>query len=213
MKVYQVNKIRVNKLKITGNSNHVLWHQANTIDGLQSPWNDEFNDKTLFRALWDDENFYFSFVVPETSVYRDLKDNSKASINNSDRVELFFRKDEKLSPYYCLEIDPTPRIMDFKAMPNKAFNFDWKWPENDIQIKSNTYHDEYIVEGVISIKSLKELNLLKDNKLQIGVYRAKYTEQPRKGYEPTWFTWVDPKTKEPNFHIASSFGEFWLLEN
>ena len=121
--------------------------------------------------------FYFSFIVSENSVYRDLKDNSDESIGNSDRVELFFRVDETLTPYYCLEMDPTPRLMVFKALPNKNFDFNWCWPKQEIDIKSKLNQNYYVVEGTISIKSLKDLGLLVNGKLQIGVYRAKYIKQ------------------------------------
>jgi hypothetical protein len=117
-----------------------------------------------------------------------------------------------MDPYYCLEIDPTARIMDFMAKPNRNFNFNWNWPSNEIEVKSTIKENYFIVEGAISIKSLNELGLLKQNKIETGVYRAKYNRQKQGGYEPTWITWINPKTETPNFHIASSFGVFELVE-
>ncbi|MBP8793372.1 MAG: endoxylanase, partial [Lutibacter sp.] len=139
------------------------------------------------------------------------KDDSVNSIGNSDRVELFFRTDANLDPYYCLEIDPTPRIMDFKAYPNKNFDFNWNWPKNDIIVKSDIENNFFVVEGAITLASLKKINLLKDNKIETGIFRAKYNKQDNSTFEPTWISWVNPQTETPNFHIASSFGQLILL--
>lgn len=62
---------------------------------------------------------YFCYKVYDDNIHIDRQDDSIDSIGESDRVEIFFRTDENLNPYYCLEIDPTPRIMDFMASPKK----------------------------------------------------------------------------------------------
>ena len=169
------------------------------------------NSKIEFRALWNPENFFFNFRVFDTDVYLDQKDDSLDSIGNSDRVELFFRTSESLNPYYCLEIDASGRLMDFKAHPNKDFDFDWKWPSKDLDIKTSKDEISFTVEGRISIQSLKDLNLIQNNVIEAGVYRAKFSKDEKQEYKPTWISWVNPDTETPNFHIASSFGKFRLL--
>lgn len=92
--------------------------------------------------------------------------------------------------------------MDFKALPNKNFDFNWNWPEDDINIKSNVEDSFFTVEGSISLQSLETLNILKNGAMETGIYRAKYNKQN----EPTWITWVNPETETPNFHTPTSFG-------
>ena len=89
-----------------------------------------------------------------------------------------------------------------------ARNGDWNWPAKDIEIQSSVENDYFTVEIAITLDSLSELGLLKGNRLETGIYRAKYKQQADETYEPTWITWVDPKTEVPDFHIASSFGCF-----
>ena len=175
-----------------------------------SPWDDEKLKKIEFKALWDEEYLFCSFKVEDSNVYIDTTDNSKNSIDSSDRVELFFRSNALLDPYYCLEIDPTPRLMDFNAKPNRAFNFNWNWSKNDILIKSDIQKDFFTVEIAISLASLTQLDLLKDGKIETGIYRAKYNQQENGSYEPTWITWVNPNTETPNFHTQTSFGQLHL---
>lgn len=154
----------------------------------------------------------FLFYGFDTKLHIDEKDDSVDSIRNSDRVELFFRTDESLNPYYCLEIDPISRIMDFKAKPNKNFNFKWSWTKNDLVVKSYINRNNFTVEIVISITSLRKLNLIKRNKIDVGIFRAKYYEQENLNFEPIWISWVNPDTESPNFHTPTSFGVLYLME-
>ncbi|UWY26411.1 carbohydrate-binding family 9-like protein [Flavobacterium sp. TR2] len=212
MKEYHVQIIDKNQKNEADILDSFFWEKANCLTDFVSPWSSDSVLKIEFRALWDQENFYFSFRVFDTDVYIDQKDDSVESICNSDRVELFFRSNDKLNPYYCLEIDPSTRLLDFYARPNKIFDYNWKWPENHIQLKSATDEISFTVAGIISIASLENLNLIHDNAIEAGVYRAKFSKDENGNYEPTWITWVNPNTPEPNFHIASSFGKFVLVK-
>tara|TARA_B100000809_G_scaffold90011_1_gene88519 strand:+ start:6615 stop:7250 length:636 start_codon:yes stop_codon:yes gene_type:complete len=210
MNNYYVQNIPIKSLSINGKANADAWKQANVLIDFQSPWDSGPIAPIKFRALYDAENFYFSFCVLDTEVYTDTSANKDQNIGNSDRVELFFRSDASLNPYYCLEIDTTARIMDFEARPGKNFDFDWNWPIQHINVQSSIQNTCFVVEGTISLNSLRDLNLLKENKIEIGVFRAKYNKNGQGEFTPTWIAWVDPKTEDPNFHISSSFGVFHL---
>jgi len=211
MKEYNVKSIANSTLEINGFCNKDIWRKADVIRDFSSPWEDIKISNTEFRALIDDENFYFCFKVYDTDIHIDKAEGVYDSINESDRVEIFFRTGEELNPYYCLEIDPTARIMDFKAKPNKDFDFNWNWPQGELLVISDINDEAYTVEGAISIKSLKDLGLINNNVIEAGVYRAKYTMGENQNFQPTWMPWVNPNTKDPNFHIASSFGQFNLF--
>ncbi|MCK4561318.1 MAG: endoxylanase [Flavobacteriaceae bacterium] len=211
MKKFNVIRIEKGELIISGYGDQLIWNKANTISNFISPWNNTKTEKTEFKSLWDGENLFFQFKVIDKLIHIDKTDNSFNSIGNSDRVELFFRKDAKLNPYYCLEIDPTPRIMDFRAFPNRNFEFDWNFSKKDLLVKSSINEEGFIVEGAIGINYLKELDLINEGKVEVGVFRAKYNKNNNLEYKPTWISWVEPKSKTPNFHIPSSFGVFYLL--
>lgn len=209
MSIYEVKKVN-EPLNISGKGDSILWKKANELTDFKSPWDAKNIEPITFRALCNSEHLYFCFRVEDVDVYIDKTDDTKASINNSDRVELFFRQDEKLNPYYCLEIDPSPRIMDFIARPQRQFDFNWNWPQGDIDVKSAFDANGFTVEGAVSIKSLNDFGLLRGNTIETGIYRAKYHLQANGSYEPAWITWVDPNTEEPDFHIVSSFGRLIL---
>ena len=210
LKIYTVKQIEHKKLEINGKGSHSLWNKADKLLDFCSPWDSEKIKPIEFKALCDSETLFFCFKVEDADVHIDTTDNTIKSINESDRVELFFRTNEELNPYYCLEIDPTPRIMDFKARPNKQFDFNWNWPSDDIKVMSSIESTHFTVEIAISMASLTKLGLLKEGKIETGIYRAKYNKQEDGNYEPTWITWVNPNTESPNFHTPPSVGVLHL---
>ena len=211
MKTYKVHKVDTNHMQINGKVNHFLWDNAVVLRDFSSPWHVQDVDDIEFRAVHDGENLFVSYRVNDSSLRIDTKDDSKKSVDNSDRVELFLRSDKHLDPYYCLEIDPLGRVQDFIARPNRQFDYNWNWPKEDMTIKSYITATCFTVEVAISILSLKKFDLIqKDGTIEAGIYRAKYNQQSNGQFEPTWITWVDPKTETPNFHIASSFGKLKL---
>ncbi|WP_291864834.1 sugar-binding protein [Maribacter sp.] len=205
-KKYNVLPIKADCLKITGKGIDQNWKYAEVLSEFVSPWDKKEIRKIEFRSLYDTKTIFFYFKVEDSKVYIDTSDNKISNINNSDRVELFFRSSKSMDPYYCLEIDPDSRIMDFMARPNKQFDFDWNWPANDITVKSSIEATFFTVEIGISISSLKKFGLLRNGEIETGIFRAKYNKKEGNKYQPTWITWVDPKTENPNFHTPSSFG-------
>ncbi|WP_233588599.1 MULTISPECIES: sugar-binding protein [unclassified Flavobacterium] len=212
MKEYDVHLIENKDLTVSGKGDDIAWAEAQILTDFCSPWNTKKVTETTFKALWNRDKLFFNFTVLDTEIHIEKQDESFESIGISDRVELFFRTDNGLNPYYCLEIDTSGRIMDFIAYPNKNFDFSWNWPKNDLVVKSSVQANTFMVEGSISIESLKSLNLIKNNIIETGVFRAKYSKAQNECYEPNWITWVNPNTETPNFHIASSFGVFILKE-
>lgn len=206
IKNYEVNLIPQNQLTVSGKGDSDLWNKAIVLDDFCSPWDSKTVSRIEFKALWDEEQLFFCFTVYDSEIHIEGKDDSIDSINNSDRVELFFRADRSLNPYYCMEIDTKARVMDFIAYPDKNFNFDWSWPKDDLVVKSSVDKDCFVVEGAIRIASLKKFDLIKNNQIETGIFRAKYSKTDGHDYEPTWITWVNPVTETPNFHIPSSFG-------
>jgi hypothetical protein len=212
MKQYEVGRIEKNQLKISGKGEDRLWEKAKVLNDFCSPWDAEKPAEIQFRTLWDGVHLFFCFTVFDSEIHIEKTDDSVDSIGNSDRVELFFRPDASLNPYYCMEIDTEARIMDFIALPNKNFDFDWKWPEHDLVVQSSRDDKSFTVEGQISIESLQRFNLIKENTIETGIFRAKYVEKDHLNFEPTWISWVNPNTETPNFHTPSSFGELILMD-
>ena len=187
------------------------WSNSNLLTDLISPWR-EAPSNTTFQALWDDHYFYFKFEVLEDNILIYREKDLEEEVVGSERVEIFFRQDEELNPYYCLEMDASGRVFDYKAAHYREFEREWSWPKDQLIVEASQSNGGYTVTGKISLESLEELGLLKDNKLQAGLFRGRCLQAGGGDATFHWISWVHPETEQPDFHVASSFGELVLVE-
>ena len=205
MKTYSVKKI-TDTIQLSGKGDHILWNSAQTLSDFSYPWEKGKAPFTKFKALHNDEWLYCLFEVDDQNVNIFQDKNHKTEVASSSRAEIFFKIDDKLDPYYCLEIDPLGRVLDYEGTYHRNFNVDWSWPDGHMIIKTELRKDGYTVEVAFSKASLENLGLLKNNILQAGLYRADCTPRSKGDPDFKWISWVKPDSKTPDFHIASSFG-------
>ncbi|MGW9686135.1 carbohydrate-binding family 9-like protein [Flagellimonas sp. 2504JD1-5] len=214
MKTYTVLKVNEND-NIPNSLDDSLWEKANVLDEFSQPWRSEPMQETIFRALHTNEYLYLRYDVKDTNLVIYDGYQKKRDIIRSDRVEIFIRKDEELKNYYCLEVDPNGAILDFAASHYRIFDDNWTWPKGHLFTVGKILKDGYRLDMVISKQSLRDLGLLKEGILEAGIFRADTDELPdakNPDNDFKWITWVDPKTKDPDFHVPTSFGQLLLSE-
>jgi hypothetical protein len=208
---YEVHRIPAGKMTLTGRGDHPLWRKAGSLTDFIYPWNEGRPPAMSFQAVHDKDWLYGLFRVHDPKkilVYRDK--DSKLETLRSDRVEIFFRQDARMDPYYGLEMDAEGRVYDFQtSFPNKS-NPAWFWPAGHLKIASAYTPDGYTLEFAVSKKSLKELGLLNKNKIEAGLYRGECINLVDGKAEFKWISWVRPDTETPQFHTPSSFGLLML---
>jgi hypothetical protein len=206
LKTYSVKKI-TGKLELSGKGDDPAWKRAHILTDFHYPWeNGAPPPPTRFKALHNAEWIYFFFEVEDPAVFLSVKDNDKYEVAGSSRAEIFFKIDDDLRPYYCLELDPLGRVLDYEGTYHRDFNLNWSWPKDQLLVKTHRASDGYSVEFAISKSSLKKLSLLKDNVLQAGLFRADSFQDADGTRDFKWISWVKPDSKTPDFHIPSSFG-------
>ncbi len=212
MKEYKVNRIQQESLKAGYTLSNSFWEEAVLNTDFCYPWVGGLNSKTSFRALHDNENLYFRFDVIGSPILVYVNNNNKMEVGGSDRVEIFFRKNEKLKPYYGVEMDANGRVMDYKANFYRELDFNWKWPKNGLHVKSEINDKGYILTGTISFDSLKQLEVLNNNIIEAGLFRGHCLKLPDDNNDADlkWISWVIPDSEGPDFHIPSSFGKLIL---
>lgn len=208
-KNYAVKKI-TEDLHVTGRGSDPLWKNAAALSDFHYPWEKESPPATTFRALHNQTWVYCLFEVTDHQVYIFRDKDDKTEVAASSRAEIFFRIDEKLTPYYCLELDPAGRVFDYKATWYRKFDTEWSWPWNQLIVKTHRTKDGYTVEAAVSKASLTELGLLKGNTLQAGLYRGDCVPDSKGERDFKWISWVIPGSETPDFHIPSSFGTLTL---
>ncbi len=210
IKTYSVNKLQGKEIVVTGKGNDPQWKIAIELTDFIYPWENETPPLTSFKALHNKEWLYLLYRVKDDHINVLVKTNEKSEVISSDRVEIFFRKDDQMLPYYGLEMDPNGRVFDYLAEYHRKFTSTWSWPAGELIIKANKVADGYTVEVAISKKSLKQLELLNGNRIEAGVYRGECVEITEDNSKIKWISWVRPDSATPNFHIPSSFGVLML---
>jgi hypothetical protein len=197
---------------VSGKGDDSKWVNATELTDFIFPWESETPSFTSFKALHTNDWLYLLYKVKDNNINVLVKTNDKSEVVSSDRVEIFFRKNAKLSPYYGLELDPNGRIFDYQAEYHRKFTSSWSWPAGQLIVKANKEADGYTVEVAVSKSSLKQLGLIQGKRIEAGIFRGDCTEITEDNSKIKWISWVRPDSATPNFHIPSAFGVL-LLED
>lgn len=197
-------------MQITGKGDNKAWKKAAVLTDFSYPWEKEKAPATSFSALWDGVWLYCLYHVQDDSVITLIKKNDKIEVGGSDRVEIFMTGDSAMTPYYCLEMDATGRVLDYRASYYRKMDYTWSWPQKQLIIKTTASTNGYIVEIGISIQSLKDLGLLHNKRLRAGLFRAECKSIRDGKAALRWISWIKPNSAKADFHIPSAFGALVL---
>ncbi|MGR5460021.1 CBM9 family sugar-binding protein [Vibrio alfacsensis] len=202
---------------IDGNPSDKAWDEANTLTQFSFPWRTQLAPATEFKALWNEDGLFFRYRISDKNIAIGI--DPKRAILDSDRVEIFLAKDEQLTTYYTMEIDPKARVFSAKAsydsQHKKIGHLDstWIWP--GLETQAATVDGGYIVETKIPVTTLTSLGLWQDEQqtaLRCALMRAEFTKQADGKLDMGWMTWIDPNTLKPNFHNPYTFGLCKLIK-
>jgi hypothetical protein len=227
-RAYRVRFLASPQIQIDGRADEPAWAKANVEKDFKFPWKREKAPATEFRALCDASFFYFTFTAHDEDIvvldkFRDEEDGVF-----EDRVEMYFARDDRMKQYYCFEIDSRGRPYDYRGAFYRRLDPKWNW--KGLESKASSIEKGYVVEGRVPLSSFEEMGfprLAPGVKIRCGLYRAEFSHdrsgrpvvqqetihnRGRKldGPPPLeeWMSWIDPGTKEPDFHVPSSLG--WL---
>ena len=210
-KVYEVKRIDAD-FEIDGQGSNEIWNKAGLLSDFQLPWADAVAQPTFFRALWSEEYYYFYYDVVDLDIVTPSNKAVRKDIP-LDRIEIFFKSNGEMDPYYCLEMGPAGRVLDYVAKTYRDFDFDWTWPDQQLEVKSRQMSDRYHVEGRISLTSLRTLGILNaTGEMDAGLFRGDFFRTSDSKSQVRWISWVHPESEEPDFHIPSAFGKLILVE-
>ena len=183
---------------------------ASVLEDFTFPWLERPCPVTSFRAVWNDERLRFRFDVEDDDLVLDETGEPHAAALGSDRVELFFASSADLStPYYGAEMEPRGSVYDYQAIYHRKFDDSWSF--DGLEFAGEILEGGYLVEGTITLESLRELGCLKGSEMIAGVYRAEFSHGPD-GVVQDWISWIDPQVTTPDFHVPSSFGKFLFVD-
>jgi len=212
-KTYEVRYLPQARITIDGLLDEADWDRANVERGFSFPWEEAAAPATEFRALCNSQWFYFAFHVEDEDLVVQENFQAKTDVMAEDRVELFFAPDETLKEYFCLEVDPFGRVLDYKAAYHRQFDFSWSFP--GLCVAASSTDRGYAVEGSIPLEKLDALSLQFSQpgcKIRCGIFRAEFSHAGGSSPAEHWISWIDPQTQDPDFHIIAAFGFLRLIE-
>jgi hypothetical protein len=140
------------------------------------------------------------------TVNPDVKEERE--LEKEDRVEIYFSDNLALDNYYCIEVDPFGRVLDYKAVFYREF--DYSWNLDGLRVESQVTSAGYLIALAIPLKTLSahmDINL--NRPFHVGLYRADLKVESGVIQEK-WISWIDPNSTHPDFHVPETFGTFLL---
>ncbi len=166
-----------------------------TVRGFHAPWHGLPDDDTRLTYYATEDSLFFRYEVSESSLCLTPGFQTETDVNPEDRVELFFSATPDMSqPYYCTEIDPCGRSMDYKAVYYR--DIDYGWDFSGTRVSSKTEEGSYTVEAVFSRKELEVLGLDLEQGFWLGAFRADF----RTDGAVDWYSLRPTDDREADFH-------------
>ena len=172
------------------------------LHGLCSP--SGLKDETFFTCGFAEDDFAFRFEVSDKTPCAAENFTNKVIVADTDRVEVFFADSPGLTNgYYCAEVDPKGRVMDYQAHLGRQFDYTWRF--KTLRTRAAVTQDGYVVSGRVSLSELRERGI-NPSRMWLGVFRGDYAQQ---GELANWYSAVPmPDPQAPNFHQPAMFFPF-----
>lgn len=175
-------------------SSHRQIDSVEGIHALYAPW-DGLEDNTVFHCFRDGGTLYFFYEVEDESLTLTENFRGEADVEPEDRVEIFFSSTYDLTEtYYCAEIDPLGRVMDYSCRYYAEMDYGWNF--KTLESWGRITDNGYIVGGKIALRELSELGIDVRKTFYMGVFRADF----RPDRSVNWYSYVKTGDKAPNFH-------------
>lgn len=158
-------------------------------------------DNTVFSMCKDGSDYVFTFSVTDETPCSLPQTSSKRDLEWEDRVELYFSPTADLSkPYYCAEIDPLGRVLDYRAAYYR--DFDYSWGFTTLRTTHARTATGYRIECRIARAELDSLGI-PETSFHMGVFRADLDES---GNLVAWGS-MAPMNDPPDFHRPCMFSQ------
>ncbi len=166
---------------------------ASGISGLHAPW-DGLEDETVFHCFTAGSDFFFLYEVSDSTVTYVPDFKGESDVEVEDRVEIFFSPQQSMEKYYCAEIDPLGRVLDYEGRFCRHLDYGWNF--RTLDIIGRLTPQGYMVAGKISVAELESIGVDVNGGFYMGVFRADYCQD----LSVNWYSAVSSDDESPDFH-------------
>lgn len=165
-------------------------------------------DDTSFRCWCDETLVRFQFVVRDDTVCSAPVVRHERDLEDYDRVEVFFAPTADLTrPYCCIEIDPSGRVLDYRATFPRRMEYGWR--AMSLRTQGRKTDGGYAVEGCLDLAELMAEGIDPAG-FHFGAFRADYAPG---GRLVDWYSACPPDGEPADFHRPVMFIPARLIEN
>jgi hypothetical protein len=169
--------------------------KPSTVRGFHAPWHGLADDDTALACMATEDSLVVRFEVNEKTFCYSEDFPQERVVDDEDRVELFFSPTGDMSePYYCMEIDPLGRPMDYKAVYYREMDYGWTFP--GVRISSSVSEGGYSVEVAFAKSGLASLGIDPSDGFWLGAFRADF----RTDGSVDWYSLRSTADREADFH-------------
>jgi len=165
---------------------------------------DRVAPSTKAWLFWSEERLVCAFQCIDLSPASQTATEDEHAVDGQDRVELFIWDGNPNSEYYCIEVASKGAVHDYSARFYRVFDDEWNLSADEWAVAVAPNPDGYTVEFSLPRAVIESMavTLASGSQFRCGLFRADFE---RLNGEPIWITLVD-HGREPDFHVADSFG-------
>lgn len=170
----------------------VISGEPRSVKVLHAPW-DGLDDETEFTCYVKDGRLCFSFEVVDSTMTVSEDFPTERTVDDEDRVEVFFSRDSLMSSYWCAEIDPYARPMDYAAHFGQPFDYGWNFSK--LECDADLTSVGYRVAASVALSELRKLGI-DTRAFWMGVFRADFHPD----MTVNWYSLVPTDDTSAYFH-------------
>lgn len=170
-----------------------VWKTVKSHVGFYAPWSGK-TANNVFQCYFSDHYFYFRFIIEDSTLLLKKPFTKKLDVTAEDRAEIFLSATPDLKQYYCAEMDPQGKVLDYSAQFQRKFNYSWSF--ETLQLKTRQTKNGYMVAGRWSLKEWQKLGI-HPNHFYMGVFSADFYFPE----EVIWFSLLKVNREKADFHI------------
>ncbi len=172
-----------------------VWTKVPVSRTFHAPWSG-LKDDSRFQCYLSKNYFYFKFQVNDPTLTLKRPFRKKLDVAEEDRVEIFMSATADMKVYYCMEMDPDGKALDYKAGYYRKFDYDWSFASLEMETQKAADLKSYTVAGRLSTAEMKRLGI-SPQKFYLGVFRADF-DTPKK---VVWYSLLRKYRKTADFHL------------
>lgn len=171
-----------------------VWQRVPAMKSFCAPWTDDLQDETQFQCYLSPHYMYFRFQVPDQTLTLKEPFREKLDVCPEDRAEIFLSATPGMDIYYCMEMDPRGRTLDYVASFYRQYDYEWSFAT--LQTETQISADGYIVAGRLSTAEMLQLGIPLDV-FYMGIFRADF-DGPQ---NVVWYSLLRVEREQADFHI------------